>query len=93
MIMRSQLKRFDPPPLPCKIILTRVAPRSLDIDNLWYSQKTCIDVVCDFLIPGLKPGHADSSSQIDLHCKQKTGKVKEYALEVEFLPWDGLECP
>jgi len=91
LIMRSKLSQLDPPELPCKITITRIAPRPLDIDNLWYTQKTCIDIICDFLIPGLKPGLADSSSQIELDCKQRKGKAREYAVEVEISPCKALK--
>ena len=86
IIMRSAFNRRKKPELPVKIIFTRVAPRSLDIDNLWHSMKTPIDTACDWLIPGLKPGHADSDKRIEIACKQRKGEVRQYSLEVEFKP-------
>lgn len=91
MLMRSQLAGMEKPGLPCKIIFTRIAPRSLDIDNLWFSMKVSIDAISDWLIPGLPPGKADSDERIEIACKQKKGKPREYALEVEFLPQEALK--
>jgi len=76
---------MERPRLPCKIILTRIAPRALDIDNLWSAQKSVIDVITDWIIPGLAPGRADNDSRIEIECKQRKGKPREYALEAEFI--------
>ena len=83
--LRSGLTGMERPRLPCKIILTRIAPRQLDIDNLWSSMKTPIDIFCDWIIPGLPPGRADNDSRIEIECKQRKGKPREYAIEAEFI--------
>lgn len=78
------LNPLEKPTLPCKIVLTRIAPRELDEDNLWTSMKGVIDVIADWLIPGLAPGRADGDKRLAFHCSQKKGNVREYALEIEF---------
>src|SRR5208282_4161780 len=57
-IVRSYMKTIVTPPLPCKIILKRIAPRKFDFDNLCISFKWILDQLCDILIPGLAPGRA-----------------------------------
>ena len=85
------LNPLEPPKLPCKVILTRIAPRALDIDNLYSALKVPIDAVCDWIIPGLAPGLADSDKRIEIVCDQKKGLPKYYALEVAFCPQEALE--
>jgi len=51
--------------LPCKIVLTRVSPRSLDTDNLPCAFKWIRDAIADLIIPGLAPGRADGDELIE----------------------------
>ena len=81
----TSLKNVEKPCLPCKVTLTRVSPRALDIDNLWSAQKICIDVIADWIIPGLAPGRADGQEGLEFDCKQRKGKVREYALEIKIV--------
>lgn len=90
-VMKYYLNRSRRPRLPCKITLTRVSPRFLDVDNLWGSLKAPIDVVCDWLIPGLKPGQADSDKRIEIVCSQKKCNAGDYALEVSIVPQQALK--
>ncbi len=90
-VIKYYLNLSKKPRLPCKIILTRVSPRLLDIDNLWSSLKYPIDIVCDWLIPGLKPGQADSDKRIEIVCSQKKCKMGDYAPEVVFLRLKALK--
>jgi len=76
--------------LPATVRLTRVAPRMLDIDNLWAGMKATIDTVADILIPGLKPGHADGDERLKFECCQKKGNPKEYSLEIEIFDSEDL---
>lgn len=71
--------RFSRPALPCKIAMTRVAPRALDSDNLVSSFKASRDGICDWL------GVDDRSDQITWAYAQRKGAVREYALEVEII--------
>ncbi|MCP4242356.1 MAG: hypothetical protein GY772_17515 [bacterium] len=70
---------FSRPALPCKISMTRVAPRALDSDNLVSSFKASRDGICDWL------GVDDRSDQITWAYAQRKGAVREYALEVEII--------
>lgn len=71
--------------LPCQINLTRIAPRSLDDDNLSSAMKNVRDYICDLLIPGKRMGRADSDKRIEIKYEQMRGVPKEYAIEVEIL--------
>lgn len=71
------------PQLPVKLVLTRIAPRSFDEDNLWSAMKIPIDVLSNWLIPGLQHGRADGDKRIEIICKQKKGRAREYSLLVE----------
>lgn len=69
---------------PCKVILTRVAPRALDAeDNLPMALKTPKDAVADVICPGLAPGRADGNKNITWEFSQRKGLPKTYALEIE----------
>lgn len=70
--------------LPCKVTLTRIAPRLLDTgDNLPMAFKKSRDVIADMLIPGLQPGRADDDPRIEWSYDQKKGAPKEYAIVIE----------
>ena len=69
--------------LPCKIYLTRIAPRKLDAhDNLRFSLKWVVDALASYIFPGKKAGRADDSPLIEWIYDQKKGLPKEYALEI-----------
>lgn len=69
--------------LPCKIMLTRFAPDSLDkFDNLPMSFKYIVDAICAIITGDYRPGHADSDSRIiSIACDQV--KSKEYGIRIE----------
>lgn len=70
--------------LPCKIRITRISPRFLDSrDNLPMSLKWIVDQICDSLVPGKRPGMADSDERIDISYDQKKGAPNEYAVKIE----------
>lgn len=71
--------------LPCRVHLTRIAPRSFDHDNLLSAFKNFRDIIADLLIPGLPSGHADSDERISWHYFQEKGKPKEYAVRIEII--------
>jgi hypothetical protein len=79
LYLQEDLSKINPK----LIVLTRVAPRSLDKDNLVASQKFVIDYICDRIHPGKKWGHADKELGEIFEFKQRKGAPKEYALEVE----------
>lgn len=69
-----------------KVALTRIAPRSLDpFDNLPSSLKPAIDAICDWFLPGMKPGRADADPRFIFSIGQEKGKPKEYALRIEII--------
>ena len=68
-----------PMPLPCTIVLTRVAPRGLDGDNLQSAFKATRDGVADWL------GVDDGNGLIDWQYVQRSGKAGEYAVEIEVI--------
>ena len=64
--------------LPVVVTLTRIAPRLFDDDNLGAAFKSVRDGIAD------KIGVDDGSKQIKFKYAQRRGKVREYAVEVEF---------
>ena len=76
----------NPPaiPLPCHIILTRIAPRKLDLnDNLTMGFKWILDAISERIIPGLAIGRADGDERITVQYKHEKGQVREYAMIIE----------
>ena len=70
--------------LPCEIMLTRIAPRPLDEDNLiGGAMKHIRDTIADFLIPGKAPGRADADKRLKWLYRQDHRAPREYALEIE----------
>lgn len=70
--------------LPIKIILTRVSPRPYDSDNLQSAFKYIRDSIAEHLIPGTRPGMADSHPGLIWEYRQEKGKPKEYYIIVSF---------
>ena len=67
---------------PCRIILTRVAPRRLDEDNLAFAFKNILDKIGKKLMPHKKIGHADGSGLLKIEYRQEKGAVREYKIIV-----------
>ncbi len=65
--------------LPVTVVLTRIAPRKLDGDNLQSGFKAVRDGVADWL------GVDDGSNMIDWQYVQRHGAAGEYAVEVEVI--------
>jgi len=65
--------------LPVTVVLTRVAPRKLDGDNLQSGFKAVRDGVADWL------GVDDGNGLIDWQYVQRSGKAGEYAVEIEVI--------
>ena len=86
-LMRAQLLSVC---LPCRIKMTRIAPRFLDKhDNLPMSQKYLVDAICEILIPGKAVGRADDSDQLTICYDQEKRGVKEYGVVVE-IEWQDV---
>ena len=65
--------------LPVTVVLTRVAPRRLDGDNLQSGFKAVRDGVADWL------GVDDGNGLIDWQYVQRSGRPGEYAVEIEVI--------
>ena len=65
--------------LPVTVVLTRVAPRRLDGDNLQSGFKAVRDGVADWL------GVDDGNGLIDWQYVQRSGRPSEYAVEIEVI--------
>ena len=74
--------------LPCKIILTRLAPKVLDYDNLVAAFKGIRDCIADKIIPGLAPGRADGDPRLNWEYQQKETYNREYAVQVQIYPFN-----
>ena len=79
---RTRQHRFaaiavPPHPLPCVVLLTRIAPRALDDDNLRTAFKALRDGVADRL------GVKDNDPRVTWEYAQERGRAKEYAARVE----------
>lgn len=68
--------------LPCHIHLVRIAPRSLDDDNLLSAFKLIRDTIASSIRPGLAPGRADETSEITWTYAQEKGEPKQYAVRI-----------
>jgi hypothetical protein len=79
--IKQQLRNNEMPKEIDHIVLTRIAPRLLDADNLPGALKWYIDCIADWINPGLPPGHADRNMKFE--CKQEKGKPKQYGLRIE----------
>lgn len=65
--------------LPVTVVLTRIAPRRLDGDNLQSGFKAVRDGVADWL------GVDDGSSLVDWQYCQRSGGPKVYKVEIEVI--------
>lgn len=76
------------------ITLTRIAPRQLDAyDNLPMSFKGILDTLADLILPGCKPGRADSKLDLSVSYAQRKGAPKQYAVEIEIFVGRGQNYP
>lgn len=64
-------------PVPCVVTLTRVAPRSLDDDNLRGALKAVRDGIADRL------GVDDADPRVEWRYGQRKGEPRQYGVEVE----------
>lgn len=77
---------ISPKLLPCRVTLTRIAPRKLDSDNAVMAFKGIKDLIADLLVPGLAFGRADDDPRIEWDYAQVKGDAKEYAIEIFIAP-------
>ena len=69
--------------IPIEFTLTRVAPRSIDFDNLVSSFKWIADACAEYVHPGLQAGRADSDKNITFKYAQEKSTPKTYAVRIE----------
>jgi len=86
--MRHRLDGSPEIPLDCIVVVTRIAPRELDEDNMYSCCKHLRDYIADLIRPGLAPGRADDSKTIEWNYKQEKGQPKEYAVKIEIFVQD-----
>lgn len=68
--------------LPCRVLLTRLAPRFLDKhDNLPMSFKYILDAICSIITGNYISGNADNDERITIAYDQV--KSKEYGIRIE----------
>jgi hypothetical protein len=80
--------------LPCRIKLTRIAPRKLDkAENLPMSMKWVTDSIADYIFPGQAAGRADDTTDIEFFFDQEKGDPKEYAIRVTIYQRKECCCP
>lgn len=78
--------------LPLRVILTRIAPRALDGDNLANAFKGIRDGLADALLPHTQANHKrtwadDSDPRIQWEYRQeKSTRPRFYAVKIEFAP-------
>ena len=72
----------QPIPTRAKITFTRIAPRSLDSDNLQSAFKTIRDQLCELITGITQKGRADSGDRFQYEYNQRKGESKEYAIEI-----------
>ena len=65
--------------VPCTVTLTRIAPRTLDTDNLASGCKAARDGVADWLMVN------DADPRVTWAYAQQTGAPKQYVLMVEIV--------
>lgn len=74
----------DKPKPPCRILISRIAPRLLDYDNLVYSMRAVTNRIAELLLPGLAPGRADGDARLRFEYAQE--KVpKTYSLRIKIV--------
>ena len=83
LLLLSYLPDLSKCQLPCKVTLTRIAPRKLDKeDNLPMAFKYVKDFLADKLIPGKAAGRSDDDERIEWNYEQEKGDPKEYAVYI-----------
>jgi hypothetical protein len=80
------LKSEDMPPgPPWNIILTRIAPKVFDDDNLQMAFKWVRDAVSEYLLDEAKAGHADNDRRLTWKYKHEKGNIQEHKIKVEII--------
>ena len=73
-------------PLPCKIKLTRIAPRKLDEgDNLPTAFKYIRDALSELITGETIAGRSDNDERISWEYSQEKGDPKKYSIRIEIM--------
>lgn len=80
LAVRAALHKLVPVPIPALVVLTRVAPRVLDDDNLRAALKACRDGVADAF------GVDDRDPRVTYAYDQRRGAAGVYAVEIAIGP-------
>lgn len=81
MYLYLRAARWPPLPLPLTVVLTRLAPRGLDYDNLVTSCKALTDGVSDWIAGTYLAGN-DRQDGLTWLYAQRYGGMRVYAVEV-----------
>jgi len=82
LLMKAAMRTCDIKP-PCKITLTRIAPRPLDShDNLASSFKWVVDSIASLLTGDRVSGRADSHPGLFFAYNQEKRGVREYVIKI-----------
>ncbi len=77
--LKERIKR------PCSLLLTRVAPKALDVhDNLPMSLKYVCDAVCEEITGDYRPGHADNARDIEIKYSQEKSQLYGVRITISF---------
>jgi hypothetical protein len=88
LLIKTALRTCDIKP-PCKITLTRIAPRELDAhDNLASSFKWIVDAISSLLTGDRVSGRADSHPGLFFAYNQEKRGVREYAIKISIKAYD-----
>lgn len=68
--------------MPCRVTLTRNAPRMLDGDNLQGSFKSIRDIVADLIIPDQGAGKADNDPRIQWEYTQEKARIYSFTIRI-----------
>ena len=79
----TQKRREIPESGPWQVILTRMAPRLLDEDNLVSAFKNITDAIAEIIHPGLAPGRADGLGDVKFEYRQEKAKIPTLRVQID----------
>lgn len=82
MLVRCGFNGQPKPPVPCRVVLTRLGTRTLGSDNLQYAFKKIRDEVADQILPGMARGRADDDERITWDYRQEKSKMDGIRVEI-----------
>ena len=76
------------PAIPCRVVITRIAPRKFDSDNAIHACKPIRDEVAKWL--GIDDRHDD---RVQYVCEQQPSDPHQYWVRIEFVELSGKTTP